>query len=749
MEDDRDVPPRTLSERELGDAAGEADLSSASDVEIAFDAFDALDPDALQSCRALTHLSLTHNGLRVLPRLHAAADTLRRLELSHQRLESMSGLPELPQLRELILNDNAIATLEPPAGCPRLERLWLFSNRVERLAGLDRLSSLRELWLQDNRVRRLRGAGLERLVDLRELALAGNPIHDLGEIDALASVPALRRLSFADRFFAPAPVTTRRGYRAATTRTLPQLEILDEFEVREDERGGAADDRLRAALDFNRGVEEARREHAAEVAALEAARDRSAAAAAAAGSRAAAKLRKLEKTVRAGREMVLAAAERAAARREEARRALHERLADIGAEHARAVDAMVRRAEAAAAAETSRYERAARRARFARESAEARDALLDDGNAAHSNAARAVFELSEEDAETREVCEAFAAAAAAAGELPPKRAATASESRKTPASIEVDADEDDDDGFALGPVVAFAVHRVVDAEATLAFERARTTASSADGDGTPARMETRTAFFGTTPSGVRAALSSGLDAAAASGALGSAADDRGVRLWRTVAQAYDAAKLALASEGAREPTAEDEARATELEGPAAVFACVVAADDDVVAAWDRIAPRWRRGPVATSAVFARGRALLKYVVHVERAATTTASARRTSRSRTDAAAMDAADAAELRSLEARAEAEVRQFRYDAWRAADPGVAEIVAAQDEELDQLRSELAATRAAVAEERAKQEDAERWGSENTRAAVAEERAKQEDAERWGSEKTRADAETFATTW
>ena len=237
MEDDRDVPPRTLSERELGDAAGEADLSSASDVEIAFDAFDALDPDALQSCRALTHLSLTHNGLRVLPRLHAAADTLRRLELSHQRLESMSGLPELPQLRELILNDNAIATLEPPAGCPRLERLWLFSNRVERLAGLDRLSSLRELWLQDNRVRRLRGAGLERLVDLRELALAGNPIHDLGEIDALASVPALRRLSFADRFFAPAPVTTRRGRRAATTRTLPQLEILDEFEVREDERG--------------------------------------------------------------------------------------------------------------------------------------------------------------------------------------------------------------------------------------------------------------------------------------------------------------------------------------------------------------------------------------------------------------------------------------------------------------------------------------------------------------------------------
>ena len=236
MEDDRDVPPRTLSERELGDAAGEADLSSASDVEIAFDAFDALDPDALQSCRALTHLSLTHNGLRVLPRLHAAADTLRRLELSHQRLESMSGLPELPQLRELILNDNAIATLEPPRDAPASSVSG--SSRTASNASPDSTDSPPSASCGCRTTAfAARGAGLERLVDLRELALAGNPIHDLGEIDALASVPALRRLSFADRFFAPAPVTTRRGYRAATTRTLPQLEILDEFEVRETSAG--------------------------------------------------------------------------------------------------------------------------------------------------------------------------------------------------------------------------------------------------------------------------------------------------------------------------------------------------------------------------------------------------------------------------------------------------------------------------------------------------------------------------------
>ena len=245
--------------------------------------------------------------------------------------------------------------------------------------------------------------------------------------------------------------------------------------MREDERGAPPTTGFRAALDFNRGVEEARREHAAEVTALEAARDRSAAAAAAAGSRAAAKLRKLEKTVRAGREMVLAAAERAAARREDARRALHERLADIGAEHACAVDAMVRRAEAAAAAETSRYERSARRARFARERRSARRASRRRYDASRRPFPTPRAPCSNSPRRTRRCARCARRSRRRRRRLvsSPKRAATASESRKTKSEERIpDADEDDDDGFALGPVVAFAVHRVVDAEATLAFERA-------------------------------------------------------------------------------------------------------------------------------------------------------------------------------------------------------------------------------------------------------------------------------------
>ena len=127
--------------------------------------------------------------------------------------------------------------------------------------------------------------GIERLVDLRELGSRGTPSTTSARSTPWRPSPHSVASPSRDRFFAPAPVTTRRGYRAATTRgPSPSSKSSTSSRCARTSVGGAADDRLRAALDFNRGVEEARREHAAEVAALEAARDRSAAAAAAAGS---------------------------------------------------------------------------------------------------------------------------------------------------------------------------------------------------------------------------------------------------------------------------------------------------------------------------------------------------------------------------------------------------------------------------------------------------------------------------------
>ena len=54
-------------------------------------------PSAFEECKRLVHLGLMHTGLRIIPTLAPdVANTLMKLELSHQSLRSMQGLGQLP-----------------------------------------------------------------------------------------------------------------------------------------------------------------------------------------------------------------------------------------------------------------------------------------------------------------------------------------------------------------------------------------------------------------------------------------------------------------------------------------------------------------------------------------------------------------------------------------------------------------------------------------------------------------------------
>ena len=87
--------PGALTETAFARAAGRASLAGATEVEIAFDAFERVHPDALRACAgSLTHLGLMHNGMRAFPALRHVSRTLRKLELTHQRLDSMAGLAD-------------------------------------------------------------------------------------------------------------------------------------------------------------------------------------------------------------------------------------------------------------------------------------------------------------------------------------------------------------------------------------------------------------------------------------------------------------------------------------------------------------------------------------------------------------------------------------------------------------------------------------------------------------------------------
>ena len=57
-----------------------------------------------------------------------------RLCLCDQGITRMECL-ELPNLRELLLHQNALTRMEGLDGCPRLQKLWLASNKIPRIEG--------------------------------------------------------------------------------------------------------------------------------------------------------------------------------------------------------------------------------------------------------------------------------------------------------------------------------------------------------------------------------------------------------------------------------------------------------------------------------------------------------------------------------------------------------------------------------------------------------------------------------------
>ena len=751
--------PGALTETAFARAAGRASLAGATEVEIAFDAFERVHPDALRACAgSLTHLGLMHNGLRAFPALRHVSRTLRKLELTHQRLDSMAGLADagaMPALRELLLNDNAIARIEGMDACPNLERLWLFSNRIERVEGLDALASLRELWLQDNDVafddddgvasgsgERKASAGFAPLLRVREVALAGNKrLVDLETcLAAVACMPTLESLSFRDEHFAPAPVAAQPGYRERAARKLPRLRVLDAAEVTVAERGAAADDRARARCLGDADSEREREAHEAKVAELREARDRRLAAAAAARARAQAALNAVEKATMLGRATVRAHAEEAARRREARRSVLRETLLRIGESHARVSNAILARGEAAARREGARFERERRRVWFERDAARAYEALSLESDAASSRVSptrrKDAFPLGAVLVEVREGRPEHAAVISTARAAARRAGEREGETRRRGKTKKSAADD------AVGDARVLSVWRVVAPDASSAETKRATTSLDVGRDGTAEP----TGFAADGAEDGDAAVPGfrerwgyvGLAPAATLRALGASGLDASVRAHRTLAEAYEAAKRALASGARAKPlgvggaaSAEEEALASELDGPAALLACEVRLTREEAVLWDA-SPRTK-----TEVGFDVEReriARCAFVVHAERARASDSDdesdsdadedaknsgarvsagvARRALRlTRRDVPAwFTRDDAAALRALEDAADTATREYLHDAWTALDPATGAALAAQDDELASLRGELREVRARIAEERLAQDDAAR---------------------------------------
>lgn len=108
---------------------------------------------------------------------HAAG--LRSLDLHSNKLARIDGLVTLHSLRELILSHNLIKALEPSsfASIPRLRRLDLSHNGLRSLTHLSSLTRLQYLHAGSNRITDVAELDhLTNLVNLTEVWLVDNTV---------------------------------------------------------------------------------------------------------------------------------------------------------------------------------------------------------------------------------------------------------------------------------------------------------------------------------------------------------------------------------------------------------------------------------------------------------------------------------------------------------------------------------------------------------------------------------------------
>ena len=150
-------------------------------------------PDDMARLHRLRVLFCSDNAFTVLPESLGACPALEMIGFKANRIHTVPAQALPPQLRWLILTDNAIEAL--PAGWgrfARLQKLMLAGNRLRELpadmAGCHRLELLR---IAANRFEALPDwlPGMPRLA---WLACAGNPFSDANEAAALSAQPVPR-----------------------------------------------------------------------------------------------------------------------------------------------------------------------------------------------------------------------------------------------------------------------------------------------------------------------------------------------------------------------------------------------------------------------------------------------------------------------------------------------------------------------------------------------------------------------------
>ncbi len=126
---------------------------------------------------------------RDAPISRAELETLTRFQAPGANIRHISGLQFATNLKELWLQDNAIAELSPLCDLTGLTDLVLYSNRISDVSALSNLADLHHVNLGHNRVSDI--SVLANLKNLGYLGLSENAIADLSPLSDLTNLIGL------------------------------------------------------------------------------------------------------------------------------------------------------------------------------------------------------------------------------------------------------------------------------------------------------------------------------------------------------------------------------------------------------------------------------------------------------------------------------------------------------------------------------------------------------------------------------
>ncbi|DBB11172.1 TPA: hypothetical protein ACH3X3_006625 [Trebouxia sp. C0006] len=160
---------------------------------------------------------------------------LQEVHLSHKGLEDITAIGSAPNVVNVNVSFNKLATLDGVQMLSQLQLLDLSHNKVKSLKPLSSLAGLQVLKASHNKITQL--ASLATCTSLRELWLQHNQIASHSQLLSLATLPSLAVL-----FLAPNPVcdSLKDNHRAAAISAISSLQVLDGQAVSEADRTAAA-----------------------------------------------------------------------------------------------------------------------------------------------------------------------------------------------------------------------------------------------------------------------------------------------------------------------------------------------------------------------------------------------------------------------------------------------------------------------------------------------------------------------------